>query len=180
MKLRTALSFILLIVGQASISAAWASENSEATKSMRKHAINSGKIGKTITYGSKDKGEVWLFTDMGCPACIKLHTDVVRLTELGVQVHVMAFPRQGLGSPGYTKWVAVACSKDPATALTQAMRGEPIPVQTCSNSVQTQYFLGQNWGLAGTPTIIFADGTQWTGYFAPDRLAEEVISRAGN
>lgn len=178
MKLRILLPIIVFALGQLTTTVVCAGENSDAMKSMRKQAVTTGKTGRTITYGKENKGEIWVFTDLGCPACHKLHQDVAELNNLGVKVNVLAFPRQGIGSTGYTKMVNIWCSKDPAQALSRAMQGESIPDATCENPVQMQYKLGQTWQISGTPTVIFGDGTQWAGYFTPDRLAKEAIARS--
>jgi thiol:disulfide interchange protein DsbC len=173
-------SILLLVMGQLTTTLACAGENSDAMKSMRKQTIATGKTGRTIAYGTANKGEIWVFTDLGCPACNRLHQDVKELNSLGVKVNFMAFPRQGIGSNGYTKMVNIWCAKDPANTLNNAVRGESIPTMNCENPVQMQYNLGQTWQISGTPTIIFKDGTQWAGYFNPERLAKEAIARSAN
>lgn len=174
MKLRL-FSIFIFVMGLSFTGLALADDNSQTTKELRREAIKTGKIGKTIDYGPKNpKSSIWVFTDLNCPACQELHHEVKKLSELGIQVRFMAFPRRGLNSPGYTKLVSVWCAKDSAAALEQAMQGANVPKLTCDNPVKMQYLLGHRWGILGTPTIIYADGTQQSGSYPADRIAREA------
>ncbi len=111
-----------------------------------------------------------VFTDIDCGYCRKLHNEIDDYTAAGIEVRYMAFPRAGIGSPSYEKYVSVWCAEDQQAALTLAKNGsEPEPLQ-CDNPVLEQYEIGQQAGVTGTPAIITADGTLIPGYMPAQAL----------
>ncbi len=133
-----------------------------------------------IVYHPKEsKGTVTVFTDTECGYCRKLHAEISKLVELGIEVRYLAFPREGAGSPTYNKMVSVWCAKDPAKAMTSVMQGEAIETLTCNNTIENQFALGRKFGVSGTPTLVFADGTLWGGYLSAEKLANEAVKHSG-
>ena len=131
---------------------------------------------KMIVFGPKDaKRHITVFTDIDCGYCRKLHNEVDDLTSAGIQVRYLAFPRAGVGSNSYNKYVSVWCNDNPQTALTTAKSGGDVPTATCENPISETYNLGQQVGVRGTPTIVFDDGTLTPGYLP----SAELIRRMG-
>lgn len=131
---------------------------------------------KMIVFGPQDaKRHITVFTDIDCGYCRKLHNEVADLTDAGVQVRYLAFPRSGIGQKSYDKYVSVWCNDDQQSALTTAKSGGSVPSATCDNPVAETYNLGQQVGVRGTPTIIFDDGTLTPGYLP----SAELIRRLG-
>lgn len=127
--------------------------------------IDGAPIDKMIVYGPKDaKRHVTVFTDIDCGYCRKLHLEVPKLNEAGVQVRYLAFPRAGVGSESHKKYVSVWCNADQQTALTDAKAGKNVPPASCDNPIAETYELGRKAGVSGTPTIILDDGTVTPGY----------------
>ena len=120
------------------------------------------------------KAVINVFTDVDCGYCRKLHQEVPRLNELGVEVRYLAYPRAGIGSRAYQKIVSAWCSDDPNTAITRLKAGESIPDTTCSNPVADQYELGHQVGVSGTPAIVLEDGRLLPGYMPADDLAKTI------
>ncbi len=130
---------------------------------------------KMIVYGPKDaKRHITVFTDIDCGYCRKLHREVPQLTDAGIQVRYLAFPRAGVGSNSHKKYVSVWCNDDQRTALTDAKAGTSVPTASCENPVAETYQLGQQVGVEGTPTIIFDDGTMTPGYIPSDQLIKRL------
>ncbi|MFT6408149.1 MAG: thiol:disulfide interchange protein DsbC [Arenicella sp.] len=131
---------------------------------------------KMIVFGPKDaKRHITVFTDIDCGYCRKLHDEVTELTDAGIQVRYLAFPRAGVGSESHKKYVSVWCSDDQQSAMTMAKSGGTVTAATCENPVTETYNLGQQVGVRGTPTIIFDDGTLTPGYLP----SAELIRRLG-
>lgn len=131
----------------------------------RKQLLDQLDAGKMLVYGPADPKRVLnVFTDIDCPYCAKLHLEVPALNKAGVQVRYLAYPRAGLGSPSYQKYVSVYCADDPLQALTDAKAGKPVAPKQCDNPVKEQFELGQLLGVTGTPTIFADDGTKFPGY----------------
>jgi len=117
---------------------------------------------------------ITVFTDVDCGYCRKLHNEVPTLTEAGLQVRYMAFPRAGIGSDSYKKIVSVWCADDPQATMTLAKSGQVPEAKTCENPVADQYRIGQEVGVRGTPTIIFDDGNVLPGYLPADQILTRV------
>jgi thiol:disulfide interchange protein DsbC len=121
---------------------------------------------------AQTKAVINVFTDVDCAYCRKLHLEVPRLNELGVEVRYLAFPRGGLDSPSYSRMVTAWCSDDRNDAITRMKRGEQIPERTCKNAVADEYELGLRVGVSGTPAILLENGQLLPGYAPADQLAK--------
>lgn len=127
---------------------------------------------------------IYVFTDIDCGYCRKLHAEVPKLNAAGVAVQYFAFPRAGLKSESYDKAVAVWCAKDPRAALTAAKQGQKPELRKCDNPVADQFELGQSVGVQGTPAVFTEDGEEIGGYIpAPElikMLKENKLVRSGS
>jgi thiol:disulfide interchange protein DsbC len=134
------------------------------------------KSNQMIVYKPKEtKAVATVFTDMDCGYCAKLHQEFDKLLDSGIELHIMAYPRHGIGSSSYNRWVSISCAKDPKETMARAMEGGNIPSKTCHNTVAEQLMLGRKLGVTGTPTIIFEDGNLSGGYLSAEKLAREAI-----
>lgn len=127
-----------------------------------------------IIYSPKNgkvKHVVTVFTDIDCPYCRKLHNEIPEYNKLGIEIRYLAFPRAGIGSPSYYKYVSAWCAKDRKKAFHRAIEGENIPQKTCKNPVAMEFQLGQELGVNGTPAMILQDGQMFPGYAPPDKLS---------
>jgi len=64
------------------------------------------------------KHRLLVFTDIDCGYCRRLHSEIEQLQENGVEVRYAAFPRAGVGSDSYNKYVSVYCAKDQNATMT--------------------------------------------------------------
>ncbi|SEL98932.1 DsbC family protein [Halomonas caseinilytica] len=118
------------------------------------------------------QAKVVVFTDTTCPYCQRLHEEVPRINELGIEVDYLAFPRGGMDSPGARELQEVWCADNSSEALSAAFRDESLESDaTCDNPVEEQYHLGLELGVQGTPAIILPDGRLVPGYVPAERLA---------
>lgn len=124
--------------------------------------------------GGQRKAVISVFTDVDCGYCRKLHQEVPKLNELGVEVRYLAYPRAGIGSRAYEKIVSAWCADDPNRAMTALKAGEDIPDSTCANPVAAHYELGQQVGVSGTPAIVLEDGRLLPGYMPAEALVETI------
>jgi thiol:disulfide interchange protein DsbC len=152
----------------------------ESAKSeVRRELIAGIDTSKQITFSPEEPAyDLTVFTDIDCGYCRKLHAQVDAYNENGIAIHYMAFPRAGIGSRSYEKFVAVWCADDQQEAMTQAKLGsEPDPDQ-CENPIAEQYQLGMALGVTGTPALLTADGTLIPGYVPPEQLRERLDKMA--
>ncbi len=108
-------------------------------------SINPEKDAITFKPKGKVKSVVYVFTDIDCGYCRKLHSEMTAYNEngkqmpgyndLGIEIRYLAFPRAGIPSPSADKWVSAWCAKDKQQALTKLKMDLPIPSATCDNPV---------------------------------------------
>lgn len=124
----------------------------------------------------KPKYDLLVFTDIDCGYCRKLHNQMDEYNEEGIAIHYMAFPRAGVGSGSYDKFVSVWCADDQKTALTLAKNGDDPEPLSCTNPIAEQYDLGREVGVTGTPALVTTDGTLIPGYVPPAQLRARLDS----
>ena len=135
------------------------------------------KEDEQITYSPENpKYDLLVFTDIDCGYCRKLHNQMTEYNEEGIAIHYLAFPRAGVGSNSYDKFVSVWCSDDQQTAMTLAKNGSDPEPQKCPNPIADQYELGRELGVTGTPALVTADGTLIPGYMPPAQLRQRLES----
>ncbi len=145
----------------------------------------SGRIKQLSAVDAKDmiifpaKGEtkahMTVFTDTDCFYCRKLHKEVAQINELGIEVRYLAFPRAGAGSKTERVMNSIWCADESerTTLMTQSKAGQSVPPLTCENSpVMSQYKLGQQMGVTGTPALVLPDGSLVPGYMPAAQLAK--------
>jgi thiol:disulfide interchange protein DsbC len=120
---------------------------------------------------------VYVFTDVSCGFCRRLHRDMPQLNRLGIAVRYLAFPRNGEDSQAFHDMESVWCAADRKTAITEAKLGHGVKEASCRNPVEKQYLLGQSLGVRGTPAIFRADGRLLSGYMPPEELLEALEER---
>ena len=124
-----------------------------------------------IEFASKaSKDTIYVFTDVDCAYCRKLHKDVPELNDNAITVRYLAYPRAGVGSSTFQQMVNVWCAEDRPQALTDAKNGKPAKASNCNNPVERQHALGRKIGVRGTPAIFLESGRALPGYMSPDEL----------
>ncbi len=129
-----------------------------------------------VVFGpANPKHTITVFTDMDCAYCRKLHSQISDYNKLGIRVRYIAYPRTGPNTSSWAKAEQVWCSADRKTALTEAKLGKTLSTKICAdNPVAREYEMGQQFNVAGTPTLILGDGELVGGYLAPADLAEQL------
>lgn len=140
--------------------------------------INAIPQAETVVFPAvgETKSHITVFTDTTCPYCQKLHAEVPELNKMGVEVRYVAFPRQGLDSPGDQQLQAVWCSKDRKGSMEKLMSNKDVQAPKCANPVSKQFALGQSIGVSGTPAIVLADGQVIPGYQPAAQVAKLALS----
>ncbi|ART63708.1 protein-disulfide isomerase [Kushneria marisflavi] len=117
------------------------------------------------------KAVINVFTDTTCPYCRKFHEEVPELNKRGVEVRYLAFPRAGMQGEGARELNQVWCSDNRTEAMTAATKGKKLKgASSCDTPVETQFELGKQIGIQGTPALILPDGRMIPGYVPVDRL----------
>ena len=117
------------------------------------------------------RAHITVFTDVSCFYCQKLHKEVPELNRRGVEVRYLAYPRNGVDSPGYRQLATAWCASNPQETLTALKNKQSVPDNVCEgNPVAAEYVLGQELGVRGTPALITEKGTMIPGYQSADEL----------
>lgn len=141
--------------------------------SLRKEALDKLDEKDMIIFGpEKAKYTITVFTDIDCGYCRKMHSEMEKYNDLGIRVRYMSFPRGGIGSKSYDDAVNVWCAADRQKAMTKAKQGQEIATKTCVNPVKTEFELGQQLGVQGTPSIFLESGQILPGYLPPEKLIQ--------
>ena len=145
-------------------------------RELRVKAIGNFPETEMLIFSPKDpKYTVTVFTDIDCPYCRKLHSQIAAYNRLGIRVRYLLYPRTGPNTESWTKAEQVWCSGDRNAALTRAKLGEALNTKPCAdNPVARSYALGQEFALEGTPAIITPNGELLPGYVPPDVLAAHL------
>jgi thiol:disulfide interchange protein DsbC len=147
----------------------------QAKSEIRKDLLTDLKRDEQISFTPEEaKYDLLVFTDIDCGYCRKLHNQMAEYNQEGIAIHYMAFPRAGVGSASYDKFVSVWCASDQREAMTLAKNGtDPLP-QKCPNPIADQYELGREVGVTGTPALVTRDGTLIPGYMPPAQLRQRL------
>lgn len=123
------------------------------------------------------KHTITVFTDVDCTYCRKLHSEIGELNKLGVKVRYLAYPRTGPNTESWAKMEQVFCSKDRKQALTSAKQGTNVKSPACgSTPVASEFALGEQIGVNGTPAIITETGDYIGGYLPAAKLVQYLES----
>lgn len=141
---------------------------------IRKSLLAAVRDEDTIPFlAPKSKYELYVFTDVDCGYCRRLHGHMAELNGMGISIRYLAFPRTGLGTESARKVESVWCSTNRQQALTNAKAGATLAAGTCKNSpVKAQYELGAAVGLEGTPALYTKDGMNIRNGSPEDILAQ--------
>jgi thiol:disulfide interchange protein DsbC len=145
-------------------------------RELRAKAIAAVPESDMLIFGPKEpKYTITVFTDVDCPFCRKLHSQIAEYNHLGIRVRYLLYPRLGPNTESWTKAEQVWCSANRNEALTRAKLGEALATKPCANNgVARSYALGQDFDLQGTPAIVLANGEMLSGYLPPDALAKHL------
>ncbi len=122
------------------------------------------------------KYTVTVFTDVDCPYCRKLHSQIAEYNRLGVRVRYLFYPRTGPNTDSWAKAEQVWCSANRNEALTKAKLGQELKTtKSCGDSpVARDYAMGQKFDIKGTPAIVLNDGEMLGGYLSPMQLVQRL------
>lgn len=145
---------------------------------LRREALAKLKPADMITFAAKgrEKARIYVFTDVDCGYCRKMHQEVDALNAAGVTVHYLAFPRSGVDTATARKMDSAWCAPDRNAALTELKRGKSLPPApvACKSPVADQYRQGVALGVRGTPATFTASGEQVGGYVPVAQLLPKL------
>jgi thiol:disulfide interchange protein DsbC len=121
------------------------------------------------------KGFVYVFTDIDCGFCRRLHSQMASFMDKGIEIRYLAFPRAGPNSRSARKLVTTWCGDNPQELMDRFKRGENVSLSSCTGTpVADHYMLGQQVGVTGTPAIVLESGQLVPGAVSADYLAQAM------
>lgn len=150
--------------------------NEQKKSSSTADTLNNIKKDELITYQAENqKAEIYVFTDITCGYCVKLHKQVGELNAQGITVNYLAYPRAGIDSDAYEYLVSAWCDDNPQQMLTQMKSGGAYIANTCKNPVASQFKLGESLIIRGTPAIFLSNGAKVGGYVDAEDLVRFAL-----
>jgi thiol:disulfide interchange protein DsbC len=142
----------------------------------RAELMSSVSDGQTIVFEppGQTRHTLTVFTDIDCPYCRKLHTEMGMLNDYGIRVRYMLYPRAGVPSTSYDKAVSVWCAEDQREAMNRAKAGEMPPKRECDTPIAGHMALARELGLTGTPFTVTDTGRIVSGYMPAKSLYESL------
>jgi thiol:disulfide interchange protein DsbC len=142
----------------------------------RAKALATASESNMIVFGPANaKMTVTVFTDIDCGYCRKFHSQIADVNKAGVRVRYMMYPRTGPDTESWTKAEQVWCAADRREALTRAKRGEAIKGKACGDAaIQSQYELGSDLGVEGTPAVFTQNGDYIGGFLTAPELVQAI------
>ncbi len=147
----------------------------EAMSVIRLSQIDKLGEDKMVVYTPETtKHTITVVTDIDCPYCRRLHSEMDQYMAGGVQVRYIFMPLKGQGD--YRTTVSVWCSKDKNEALDLAKSGVEMEAKDCDNPIEEHMKVSRSLGVRGTPAIILQDGSMLPGYVPAAKLIAELAS----
>lgn len=115
------------------------------------------------------------FEDPNCGYCKRLHSDLMQMND--TTVYVFMYPILSPDSMERAK--GIWCSKDRAAAWVDQMVSNKAPATApadCKHPLQENVALGQKFGVDGTPTIFFTDGTRGAGALPVAQIEQRIAA----
>jgi thiol:disulfide interchange protein DsbC len=146
----------------------------------RSKALAAVSESNMIVFGPTNaKMTVTVFTDIDCGFCRKFHSQIADINKAGVRVRYLFYPRTGPDTESWAKAEQVWCAADRRDALSRAKKGETIKAKACGDAaIKTQYELGSDLGVEGTPAIFTQNGDYIGGYLTPAELVQAIQDSA--
>jgi len=147
---------------------------SEASKSViRKAAIDELGSANMLVYKPETvKNTITVVTDIDCPYCRRLHSEIPDYMKNDVEVRYVFMPLKGAAD--MKKTVSVWCADNRQAALNIAKAGGDVEEKTCENPIKEHLQLAHDLGVRGTPAIVLENGEMLPGYVPVDKLIAQI------
>jgi thiol:disulfide interchange protein DsbC len=122
------------------------------------------------------KQKIIVITDVDCAYCRRLHQDLDKYHQAGLDIDYVMLPRSGKDSPSYVKTVNAICAAQPDVAITAAMNGETPASAECDHPIDQHMEMARALGAASTPNIVLPDGTLIRGYTTAAELSRLLVA----
>lgn len=160
----------------------------ELLSSHRKDVISKLDNSKLIKYPatSEYKSDLYVFSDMSCPYCQKMHKDLDEIRNAGFDVYYIPYPRMGMTRNVYAVkgLKKIMCSENPAVSFDNAFadpekyaRNITDNEMNCKSAelLEDFYKLGSIMGVEGTPATFLPDGSYISGFSSLSSFTRDLV-----
>ena len=131
---------------------------------------------KIVFKAENEQYIVHVFTDVDCPYCAKLHSNMQGMNALGITVKYLAAPIEQLHPNAQSAMEKIWCAEDTAIAMHNYKTNRYLPnSRDCINPVEEQLAISKQLGVNGTPSIFLENGSNVPGYQEPNELLNSIL-----
>lgn len=131
---------------------------------------------KIVFKAENEQYIVHVFTDVDCPYCAKLHSNMQGMNALGITVKYLAAPIEQLHPNAQSAMEKIWCAEDTAIAMHNYKTNRYLPNSSdCINPVEEQLAISKQLGVNGTPSIFLENGSNVPGYQEPNELLNSIL-----
>ena len=131
---------------------------------------------KIVFKAENEQHIVHVFTDVDCPYCAKLHSNMKGMNALGITVKYLAAPIEQLHPNAQSAMEKIWCAEDTAIAMHNYKTNRYLPnSRDCINPVEEQLAISKQLGVNGTPSIFLENGSNIPGYQEPNELLNSIL-----
>lgn len=119
------------------------------------------------------KRKLVVFSDPDCPFCERLEQTLLGLDN--VTIYTFLYPLEQLHPTAKSTAINIWCSENQVKAMKDYMLAKiKPPIKTCKNPIDSNISLGASFGVQGTPSLIFEDGTLIPGAMSLEAIEEQL------
>ncbi len=120
------------------------------------------------------KRVLYLFSDIDCPFCERIEESIKGVDNVTVYTYLL--PLDALHPDAARKSGTIWCAQDRAKAWDDYFKTKKLPDNggDCETPIKKIQAMAENFGIRGTPGLIFADGTLIPGAIPRERLEAEL------
>lgn len=145
----------------------------EAKSVIRLAAIEELGADNMLVYKPENvKNTITVITDIDCPYCRRLHSEIPDYLKNDVEVRYIFMPLKGPAD--MKKTVSVWCADNQQVALDIAKAGGKVEDKTCNNPIKDHLKMAREIGIRGTPAIVLESGELLPGYVPVAKLVAEL------
>ncbi len=160
----------------------------ELLSSHRKSILSKLDKSKLVKYPatSSYKSDLYVFSDMSCPYCQRMHKNLDKIRDGGFDVYYIPYPRMGFERNIYAVkgLKKIMCSNNPADSFDKAFenpekyaRNIQENEMNCKNADLLEDFfkLGNIMGVEGTPATFLPDGSYISGFSSLSSFTNDLV-----
>ncbi|MCY9874555.1 DsbC family protein [Vibrio barjaei] len=139
------------------------------------HALNTLDFSFLEAKAVDEKGVAYVFSDITCGWCGKLHSEIDKMNSLGLTVRVIPFSRSN-DVHVKKQLTTIMASSDPLEYMNNAFKGSMVQAAaSVSDKIELNQQLARVLSVSGSPNI-FVDGYKIDGYMQSEKIVALALA----